>query len=340
MNDSMRQDAISRVGITIAIDGPAGSGKSTVSKALATRLRIGYLDTGAMYRALTWYCLDRDIDLTDNAAVAAAANEMPLRLVSDPSDPHVWVGEREITEEIREPRIALEIKHVSTNLDVRAWMAAEQRRRMMEAREEGSGMIAEGRDITTVVCPDADVLLFLRAFLVAGLLLVRLARPVDATEEHMEIVRAQVEGRDKADSAVSEFMVAAPGVATVDSTGLDIEGVCEAVLAYVAAALGRRALLVTRARESAGPPPPAGRGTLILRVSSPGCSVPARFLRGVACRSHRSVPGRARCRIPDLEPRACRSPVPVPGWYRTRSRGKTRVCPAVRCRDACMTTAG
>ena len=238
MNDSMRQDAISRVGITIAIDGPAGSGKSTVSKALATRLRIGYLDTGAMYRALTLYCLDRDIDLTDNAAVAAAANEMPLRLVSDPSDPHVWVGEREITEEIREPRIALEIKHVSTNLDVRAWMAPEQRRRMMEAREEGSGMIAEGRDITTVVCPDADV----RILLLAEARLRRRTLELygDATEEHMEIVRAQVEGRDKADSAVSEFMVAAPGVATVDSTGLDIEGVCEAVLAYVDADLARR----------------------------------------------------------------------------------------------------
>ena len=227
MNDSMRQDAISRVGITIAIDGPAGSGKSTVSKALATRLRIGYLDTGAMYRALTWYCLDRDIDLTDNAAVAAAANEMPLRLVSDPSDPHVWVGEREITEEIREPRIALEIKHVSTNLDVRAWMAAEQRRRMMEAREEGSGMIAEGRDITTVVCPDADVRILLLA-------------DQEARLRRRTLVRAQGEGRDKADSAVSEFMVAAPGVATVDSTGLDIEGVCEAVLAYVDADLARR----------------------------------------------------------------------------------------------------
>ena len=72
MNDSMRRDAISRVGITIAIDGPAGSGKSTVSKALATRLGIGYLDTGAMYRALTWYCLDRGIDLAEGEAVAAA----------------------------------------------------------------------------------------------------------------------------------------------------------------------------------------------------------------------------------------------------------------------------
>ena len=153
MNDTQRRDAITRVGITIAIDGPAGSGKSTVSKALATRLGIGYLDTGAMYRALTWYCLDEGIDLEDTAAVAAAAARMPLRLVSDPSDPHVWIGDSEITLEIREPRIALAIKHISTNLDVRAWMATEQRRRMMEAREEGSGMIAEGRDITTVVCP-------------------------------------------------------------------------------------------------------------------------------------------------------------------------------------------
>ena len=233
MNDSMRRDAISRVGMTIAIDGPAGSGKSTVSKALASRLGIGYLDTGAMYRALTWYCLDEGIDLEDTAAVAAAADRMPLRLMSDPSDPHLWIGDREITLEIREPRIALAIKHISTNLDVRAWMATEQRRRMMEAREEGSGMIAEGRDITTVVCPDADVRVLLLADQEARLRRRTLELYGDATAEHMEIVRAQVEGRDKADSQVSEFMVAAPGVETVDSTGLDIEGVCEAVLVFV-----------------------------------------------------------------------------------------------------------
>ena len=158
---------------------------------------------------------------------------MPLRLVSDPADPHVWIGDSEITLEIREPRIALAIKHVSTNLDVRAWMAAEQRRRMMEAREQGSGMIAEGRDITTVVCPDADVRVLLLADQEARLRRRTLELYGDATEEHMEIVRAQVEGRDKADSQVSEFMVAAPGVETVDSTGLDIEGVCEAVLVFV-----------------------------------------------------------------------------------------------------------
>ena len=229
MNDSMRQDAIARVGITIAIDGPAGSGKSTVSKELALRLGIGYLDTGAMYRALTWYALDRGIDLEDTEA----ADEMVLRLQSDPSDPHVWVGDTEVTQAIREPRIALEIKHVSTNLKVRAWMATEQRRRMMEARAQGSGMIAEGRDITTVVCPDADVRILLLADQEARLRRRTLELYGDATEEHMEIVRAQVEGRDKADSAVSEFMTAAPGVETVDSTGLDIAGVCEAILAYV-----------------------------------------------------------------------------------------------------------
>ena len=240
MNDSMRRNAISRVGITIAIDGPAGSGKSTVSKALATRLGIGYLDTGAMYRALTWYCLDRGIDLADGQAVAAAADEMPLRLVSDPADPHVWVGDREVTQDIRDPRIALEIKHVSTNLAVRTWMATEQRRRMMEAREKGSGMIAECRDITTVVCPDADVRILLLADQEARLRRRTLELYGDATDEHMEIVRAQVEGRDKADSAVSEFMVAAPGVETVDSTGLDIDGVCEAILAHVDADLARR----------------------------------------------------------------------------------------------------
>ena len=177
--------------------------------------------------------LDRGIDLEDTDAVAAAANEMLLRLQSDPADPHVWVGETEVTAAIREPRIALAIKHISTNLKVRAWMAAEQRRRMMEARQQGSGMIAEGRDITTVVCPDADVRILLLADQEARLRRRTLELYGDATEEHMEIVRAQVEGRDKADSAVSEFMTAAPGVETVDSTGLDIAGVCEAILAYV-----------------------------------------------------------------------------------------------------------
>ena len=212
MNDDARRAAIGRLGITIAIDGPAGSGKSTVSKTVASRAGI---------------------DLEDTDAVAAAANEMLLRLQSDPADPHVWVGETEVTAAIREPRIALAIRHVSTNLRVRAWMAQEQRRRMMEARAQGSGMIAEGRDITTVVCPDADVRVLLLADEEARLRRRTLELYGDCAPEHLEAVREQVQGRDRADSAVTEFMKPAPGVRVVDSTGLDIEGVTGAVLALV-----------------------------------------------------------------------------------------------------------
>ena len=84
MDDALRRLRIARSGMTIAIDGPAGSGKSTISKALARRLGIGYLDTGAMYRALTWFALDRGIDLDDEAAVRAAADAMPSSM-AEPS---------------------------------------------------------------------------------------------------------------------------------------------------------------------------------------------------------------------------------------------------------------
>lgn len=163
MNTTDRRSAIESVGITIAIDGPAGSGKSTVSKLLATRLGIGYLDTGAMYRALTWYVLENGINVEDEDAVVAAADSMRLVMSSDPTSPTFVIADTDVNEAIRHPRIALAIRHISTNLKVRAWMAAEQRRRMMEARAAGSGMIAEGRDITTVVCPDADVRVLLLA---------------------------------------------------------------------------------------------------------------------------------------------------------------------------------
>ena len=112
-------------------------------------------------------------------------------------------------------------------------MASEQRRRMMEARQQGSGMIAEGRDITTVVCPDADVRILLLADQEARLRRRTLELYGDATEEHMEIVRAQVEGRDKADSAVSEFMTAAPGAKQSTRPAWTSPACVRPILAYV-----------------------------------------------------------------------------------------------------------
>ena len=141
--------------LTIAIDGPSGSGKSSVSKAVAGRLGIGYLDTGAMYRALTWWCLDRGIDLGDQPAVAAAAADLPLALSTDPEDQRVLVDGTDVTAEIRSTAISAEVSKVATNTAVRPLLQQAQRDRMAAITTQTGGVVAEGRDITTVVAPDA-----------------------------------------------------------------------------------------------------------------------------------------------------------------------------------------
>lgn len=245
MSDSVftsdqRRAAIEAVGITIAIDGPAGSGKSTVSKRVAAALGIGYLDTGAMYRALTVFALDQGVDLDDHDAVRTLADQMPLIIESDPYAPRLWLGEVEVTAAIREPRISEAVSQVATNLQVRAWMAIEQRRRMLESAAQGSGMIAEGRDITTVVFPDADLRVLLTADNEARLR--RRTRELygEVTPELLEATRAQVEARDEKDSTVSEFMSPAPGVHLVDSSHLTIDGVVAAVVALADQSLKAR----------------------------------------------------------------------------------------------------
>lgn len=240
MNFEQRQAAITSVGITIAIDGPAGSGKSTVSKKVAAELGIGYLDTGAMYRVLTWYAMDRGVLLDHEDAVRALADELPLVMESDPYHPRFWVGDVEVTAALREPRVSENVSAVATNLQVRAWMAVEQRRRMLEAAQQGSGMIAEGRDITTVVFPDADVRILLTANNEARLRRRTLELYGQVTPELLEDTRKQVEERDKKDSTVAEFMTPAEGVHLVDSSQLTIDGVVQAVISLVEDNLARR----------------------------------------------------------------------------------------------------
>ena len=141
----------------IAVDGPSGSGKSSVSRAVARSLGVGYLDTGAMYRALTWWCLARGIDLTDREAVARAGVDLPLEMGTDPAAPTVCVGGEAIDAAIRTTEVSTVVSTVATNLDVRAEMRRRQRALMHEIAERTGGVVAEGRDITTVVAPDADV---------------------------------------------------------------------------------------------------------------------------------------------------------------------------------------
>jgi len=221
--------------LTIAIDGPSGSGKSSVSKAVASRLGVGYLDTGAMYRALTWWCLERGIDLTDADAVAAAARDLPLEIGTDPDAPTVAVGGTDVGAAIRTTEVSTAVSVVATNLEVRAVLQQRQRDLMARIAEQSGGVVAEGRDITTVVAPDARVRVLLTASEEARLRRrsAELHGTVDA--EAVEATRDQVVRRDRDDSTVSSFTSAAEGVALVDTSDLDFDESVEAVLDVVAA---------------------------------------------------------------------------------------------------------
>jgi cytidylate kinase len=220
--------------LTIAIDGPSGSGKSTVARAVAQRLGIGYLDTGAMYRALTWWCLHQGLDLTDADAVVAAARALPLRMGTDPGAPTVHVDGTDVGAAIRTSEVSTAVSAVATNRGVRPVLQQLQRDLMARIAEETGGVVAEGRDITTVVAPDARVRVLLTASEEA-----RLRRR--STELHgaadaaaVEATRDQVVRRDRDDSTVSVFTEAAAGVELVDTSDLTLDESIEAVLDVVA----------------------------------------------------------------------------------------------------------
>ncbi|HET9022670.1 MAG TPA: (d)CMP kinase [Ornithinibacter sp.] len=221
--------------LTIAIDGPSGSGKSSVSKAVARRLGVGYLDTGAMYRALTWWCLERGVDLTDADAVAAAARALPLEIGTDPGAPTVRVGGTDVTDAIRTTEVSTAVSAVATNRGVRPVLQQLQRDLMARIAEQTGGVVAEGRDITTVVAPDARVRVLLTASEEARLRR-RSAELHGAVDERaVAATRDQVVRRDLDDSTVSSFTEAADGVVLVDTSDLDLDESVEAVLDVVAA---------------------------------------------------------------------------------------------------------
>jgi len=214
--------------LVVAVDGPSGSGKSSVSRAVARRFGLRYLDTGAMYRALTWWCLDQDVDLADRDAVVRAMDELPLAMGTDPAAPSVFVGAVDVGEAIRQTRVSEQVSAVATNLDVRARMRDLQRRLIGEA---GGGVVAEGRDITTVVAPDAPV----RILLTAAPSVRAARRSAELTGHDADTVADALHRRDAQDSTVVDFLTAAPGVQVVDSSDLDFEQTVDAVLDVVRA---------------------------------------------------------------------------------------------------------
>ncbi len=221
--------------LVIAVDGPSGSGKSSVSREVARRLGLEYLDTGAMYRAATWSVLQAGIDLESPAAVAEHVRNLDLTMATDPAAPGVWVAGHDVAAAIRETGISTVVSKVATNLDVRAELLRRQRDLIAAARSGvHEGVVAEGRDITTVVAPDADVRILLTASEAARL--ARRAKELHGAADaaSVEATRDQIVRRDSDDSTVSNFEVAADGVLHLDSSALDFEQTVDAVLAAVA----------------------------------------------------------------------------------------------------------
>lgn len=224
--------------LVIAIDGPSGSGKSSVSRRVAATLGLAYLDTGAIYRAATWWCLDQGVELEDGAAVLAAVRAIPLHMGVDPDNPTVRVGDTDVTDAIRSPAVTRAVSTVSSNLDVRAALRglqqqAIERETAADSFSSGRGIVAEGRDITTVIAPDAHVRVLLTASEQARL--ARRAREVHGSADAaaVEATRDLVVQRDAKDSTVTSFLEAADGVVTIDSSELDLEQTIDAVLSLV-----------------------------------------------------------------------------------------------------------
>jgi cytidylate kinase len=215
--------------IVVAIDGPAGSGKSSVSRAAARTLGFDYLDTGAAYRALAWSCIAQGVDTSDARTVIELLPNFDYEIGIDPDNYFVRVDELDVTDDIREPEVSGVVSSVAIIPEVRAFMVGLFREVIGES--EKPGIIVEGRDITTVVAPDADVRILLTASED-----VRIGRrSAELHGESTESTARQLASRDAQDSKVVDFMNAADGVTTLDSTDLDFDQTVAAVVALAQA---------------------------------------------------------------------------------------------------------
>ena len=214
----------------VALDGPAGSGKSSVSMAASRRLAFAYLDTGAGYRAVAWHVLDSGIDAEDSSAVANCLENLSITFAANAEAFAVSVGSTNVTEAIRTPEVTALVSAVARVPAVRAFL--NQRFRDTMASTTQAGIVVEGRDITTVVAPDADARILLTADESVRMERRGLEVPPQSRDELTRLVRE----RDAADARVSDFMTAADGVVTIDSTNLTFDQTVDAVVAHIRSA--------------------------------------------------------------------------------------------------------
>lgn len=215
--------------LVVAVDGTSGSGKSSTCRLVAQRLGLAYLDTGAQFRAVTWWMLEQGVDVHDADAVAARAQEPVLEQGTEPAAPSIQVDGRDVSAEIRSEAVTRAVSPVSTVPAVRARLLELQRGVIAESvRDGGAGIVVEGRDIASVVWPQADVKVYLTADAAA-----RAARR--AAEEGGSDLTATQETlleRDRIDSGrATAPLVRADGAVHLDTTPFTLEEVVDQVVA-------------------------------------------------------------------------------------------------------------
>lgn len=213
--------------VIIAIDGPAGSGKSSVSKQVAREKNFGYLDTGAAYRALAWACLNLPGFSLVELETKDLAKSFDYSISIDPDNYWVKVGETDVTQAIRDTAVAEFVSQVARIPAIRTFMKVLTHQIVAESGR--IGVIVEGRDITTVVAPDAPV----RILLTANEAVRLKRRSAELSESTAASVMRQVSERDASDSKVVDFMTPAPGVQLVDTSDLNFNQSVSAVLSLI-----------------------------------------------------------------------------------------------------------
>jgi cytidylate kinase len=218
-----------RTGVVVAIDGPSGSGKSSTSRGVAERLGLRYLDTGAMYRAMTWWMLRHDVPVDDPAAVAARCGDPVIVSGTDPSAPTITVDGADVAAAIRTPEVTGAVSAVSAVPQVRARLLDLQRAAITAALDEG-GIVVEGRDIGSVVAPDADVKIYLTAD--AGARAAR--RAAEEGGSDLAATESSLLARDRIDSTrTASPLTMAEGAVHVDTTPYTLEEVVDLIVGLV-----------------------------------------------------------------------------------------------------------
>lgn len=217
--------------LVVAMDGPSGTGKSSVSRQLATRLEASYLDTGAMYRVATLRVLRNGVDLDDPAAIAVAVKELPLTIGNDPSREVILLDGEDVSSEIRGNEVTKAVSAVSAVPEVREQLVALQR----EITAAAGRIVVEGRDIGTVVLPEADVKIYLTASAEARAFRRNAQNIAEGRGDDYQAVLADVQRRDNLDSTrkVSPLRPAEDAV-LVDTSDLNKDEVIDELYRVVA----------------------------------------------------------------------------------------------------------